>query len=255
MTVLKGRHISVRFGKTPILRDVSFSLNAGEWVAVVGPNGAGKTTLLRTVAGLIPYSGQVILQERPLKEWSSRERARRLAFVRQNQEISFGFTVMEFVLLGRSPHRGWLEAFNPEDVQIAERVLESVALSGYEGRRLSELSGGEYQRVRLAQVLAQDPEVLLLDEPTTHLDIHHQLDLLVRVRELANEGRTILSAIHDLPLAARFADRILVLHDGNLVADGKPKEILTPDLIRDVFRVDAHVPDDYPERLHYLSAL
>lgn len=255
MPVLEGRHISVSFGGKPILSDISFSVNTGEWVAIVGPNGAGKTTLLRTVAGLIPYSGNVILQERALKEWSIRERARHMAFVRQNQEISFGFTVIEFVLLGRSPHRGWLEAFNSEDVQIAEVALESVALSGYEERRLSELSGGEYQRVRLAQVLAQDPEILLLDEPTTHLDIHHQLDLLVRIRELANEGRTIISAIHDLSLAARFADRILVLHNRNLVADGTPNDVLTQDLIRAVFRVDAHVPDDYPERLHYLNAL
>ena len=255
MTVLEGRNVSIRFGKKPIHTDVTFSIKEGELVAITGPNGAGKTTLLRTIAGLIPSSGEVILGERPLKDWTSRERARRLAFVRQNQEISFGFTVMELVLLGRSPHRGWLEAFTREDHQIATDALESVALSGYEERKLSELSGGEYQRVRLAQALAQDPEILLLDEPTTHLDIHHQLDLLHRVRALADDGRTIISAIHDLPLAARFADRILVLNEGRLVADGTPENVLTPDLIRTVFRVEAHIPEHSPERLHYLNAL
>jgi iron complex transport system ATP-binding protein len=253
MSLLHARSLSVRFGARTVLDGVDAAIGAGEWVGLVGPNGSGKTTLLRALAGLLPHDGEVTLDGRPVRSWTARERARRLAVVRQSQPMAFDFTVEEFVLMGRAPHRGWLEPFTAADRQRAAEALVEVEMSGFEGRMLSELSGGEQQRVRLAQALAQDAPILLLDEPTAHLDVHHQYDLMAQAASLVAAGRTVVAAVHDLPLAARFVRRLLVLHDGRLAADGPPADVLTPELLRRVFRMDAEVEAGAPLSIRYLS--
>ena len=226
-------------GGRPILHGLTFEVPQGAWVGLLGPNGAGKTTLVRTLAGLLPHTGHLDLLGRPLARWPDRERARAVAVVRQQPVLDFDFTVEELVMLGRAPHRSWLAGPTARDEAAVAAALAGTDLGALAGRSVATLSGGEQQRVLLAQALAQDAPVLLLDEPTAHLDVHHQYDLMGRVAAL--EGRTVVAAFHDLAFAARYADRLLVLHEGRLAAYGPPAEVLTPALLRRVFRMEAEV--------------
>ena len=237
--VLSADALEVALGGRRVLEDVSFRVEDGETVAVVGPNGAGKTTLLRAVAGLIPYGGTLRLRGRDLEAWPARARACEIALVRQQTDLSVAFTAAEVVGLGRSPHLGWTQRLGADDERRVEDALEAVGLSDLASRAVTALSGGEQQRVALAQALAQDAGILLLDEPTAHLDVRHQLELQGHLAAL--EGRTVIAAVHDLELAARLASRLWVLHRGRLVADGPPADILTADLLRAVFGVEARV--------------
>lgn len=250
------RDVAVALGGRGVLSRVSFEIGAATLVAVVGANGAGKTTLLRALAGLLPHDGAVDLFGRPARAWSARERALRLAFVRQTPPAADAFTVRETVALGRAPHLAWTAALTADDRAAVEAALEALDLGALAGRPLAALSGGERQRVALAQALAQDTPALLLDEPTAHLDIRHTLDLLARARALADGGRTVVAAVHDLGLAARFADRMLVLAGGTLAADGPPADVLTPERLASAFGVAAEVsagPDG--PALRYLAPL
>ena len=254
--LLDARRVSVSLGGNPVVREVTFQVRAGERIALIGPNGAGKTTLLRTLVGLLPHSGDLELVGRPLHDWSPRDRAREIALVRQQTPLAVDFTVQEIIALGRAPHLGWMDALGDADRQRVDAALEALDLHALAGRPVPSLSGGEQQRVFLAQALAQDAPLLLLDEPTAHLDIRHQLDLLRRVQRLSDEGRTVIAAIHDLELAARFADRILALANGRLVADGTPAEVLTPARLHDVFGVEAEVEaEETGLHIRYLEAV
>ncbi|MDT0631182.1 ABC transporter ATP-binding protein [Rubrivirga sp. S365] len=256
MPHLAAHDLSVSLGDRSVLRDVSFAVAEGERVGLVGPNGAGKTTLLRAAAGLLPYSGTLALRGRGVRAWPARERAREVALVRQQADLAVDFTVAEVVGLGRAPHLGWLAALGGDDQRRVAKALAAVDLAAFADRPVPELSGGEQQRVFLAQALAQDARLLLLDEPTAHLDVRHQLDLLARVRALGAAGRTVVAAVHDLELAARFADRLWVLAGGRLVADGPPADVLRPALLRDVFGVEAEVDTDAAGvRIRYFGAL
>ena len=253
-SVFAAESLHVDLGDTPILHDLTFQVEDGQWVGLIGPNGSGKTTLLRTLAGLLPYRGSLTLGETPMADWKPRDLARRLAFVRQSPSLEFEFTVEEFVLLGRSPHHGWLEGFSRDDRDRVRDALDTADLGAFAERSVTELSGGEQQRVLLAQALAQEADILLLDEPTAHLDVHHQFDGMDRIASLTPR-RTVVAAFHDLAFAARYADRLLVLDRGRLVADGSPRDVLTPDLIRSVFRMDVELvdaPGDVLE-IRYLS--
>jgi len=254
MPVYSADALHVALGGRTILHDLHFTVEPGSWVALVGPNGSGKTTLLRALGGLLPYSGALMLDEQTLDSWKPRDLARRLAFVRQSPTLAFDFSVEEFVLLGRAPHHGWLEGFSATDRAHVRTALAELDLESFADRSLDTLSGGEQQRVQLAQALAQEAGVLLLDEPTAHLDVHHQFDGMDRVASL-DPPRTVIAAFHDLAFAARYADRLLVLDEGRLVAEGSPHDVLTPDLIRSVFRMDADVlaPPDAPLEIRYLS--
>ena len=250
---LRADGLGVRLGGAQILSGVGLAVRPGELVALVGPNGAGKSTLLRALAGLVPSDGVAELDGRAVGAWSARERAVRLALVRQATGLDVAFTVREVVELGRAPHAGWLARLGAADHRAVGAALAAMGLAELAERSVRTLSGGEQQRTLLAQALAQDPAVLLLDEPTAHLDIRHRLDLLARVRRQSRGGRAVVAALHDLDLAARFADRLVVLSDGQGVADGPPAAVLTPDLLRRVFGVEAEVergPDGV--RLRYL---
>ena len=254
MPLVRARGVSVALAGRVVVRDVTAEVRPGQAVALVGPNGAGKTTLLRAVAGLIPHSGTLELDGRPVAEWPPKDRARVLAFVRQNTDLAVDFTAAEVVAFGRAPHLGWTERLGHADRQRVMDALDAVDLSDLADRPVTRLSGGEQQRVALAQALAQDARVVLLDEPTAHLDVRHQLDLLGRLAALARGGTAVVAAVHDLGLAARFADRLWVLDRGALVADGPPADVLTADLLRDVFGVEAEV-EAGPEgvRVRYLG--
>lgn len=241
MPLLVAKDLRVALDEQPILRGLSFEVAAGTWTGVLGPNGSGKTTLLRAISGLLPYAGTLAFDGRPIDAWPARALARRLAFVRQSPSLTFDFTVADLVLMGRSPHKSWLQSYSSRDRERMQEALAHVELNGFADRSILSLSGGELQRVFLAQALVQEADALLLDEPTAHLDVHYQFTFMDQVRELVAHGRTILAVFHDLERAAQYADRLLVLHKGQLVADGAPAEVLTPELIAAVFRMQADV--------------
>lgn len=255
MPFLSVDRLSVELDGHKILEDVSFTVNEGQWVGILGPNGAGKTTLLRAIGSHIPFDGSIRLGGRPVDQMSAQARARGLAFVRQAQTLTFDFTVEEFVLLGRAPHRGWLQAYRRSDRVRVREALAQVDLEGFESRSVLSLSGGEMQRVFLAQALVQETNALLLDEPTAHLDVHYQFSFMDQVEEQKDEGRLVLAVVHDLELAARYADRLLLLDGGRLRADGPPASVLTPGRIAEVFGMRTEV-DRYQDgtlRINYLE--
>lgn len=241
MPVLVAAALRVRQRRQTILHGISFELSSGTLTGLVGPNGSGKTTLLRTVCGYLPYTGSLRLQGREVQRWPARELARNLAVVRQASSLSFDFAVAEIVRLGLLPHKGMLEGHSKRDLENLRSVLAQVDLDGFASRRMHSLSGGEQQRVYLAQALLQNANILLLDEPTTHLDVSHQYRFLRVIRELADGGHCVVVVFHDLELAARFSDNMLVLQNGRLVAEGPPENVLTKALLADVFRMQASV--------------
>ncbi|MGH8929805.1 MAG: ABC transporter ATP-binding protein [Egibacteraceae bacterium] len=241
--------VRVEIDGTGILDRVGLSAQSGEFVALVGPNGCGKSTLLRTIyRALRPSTGTVRVGDADVWRLSARESARRTAVVAQEAHAEFDFTVSEVVLMGRTPHKGPLEGDSGEDLELADRSLRRVGMTEFGERIFATLSGGEKQRVLIARALAQQSPVVLLDEPTNHLDIRYQIEIMALVRNL---GVTALAAVHDLNLAAEFCDRIYVMRHGRIVADGPPADVLTPELIRTVFGVQAH-PMVHPAtgRLH-----
>ena len=218
---LRAEQLHASLGGAPVLRGVSLTLPPG-WTAIVGPNGGGKSTLLRVLAGLLaPQSGQVMLDERPLTAYSARERGQRIAWLAQHEagEASGELTVRDVVQLGRLPHLGLFAAPGPRDDAAVDAAMAATECSDWQCRRLHELSGGERQRVLLARALAVGAPVLLLDEPTTHLDPPHQVAVVRLLQRLAAEGTTVVSVLHDLPLALQ-ADRLVVLHQGRVRAEG-----------------------------------
>lgn len=225
------------------LCDVSLAVHPGEILAVIGPNGAGKSTLIRAISGVLPLrSGSVQVSGKDLAHMAHAERARYLAVVPQARTLPAAFSVYQTVLLGRTPHLSWMGYAGPLDHARVRLALERTQLTALAERRVGELSGGEQQRVLLARALAQDAPVLLLDEPTTHLDLEHQTHLLNLVRQLASEKKlAVLMVLHDLNLASLYADRLALLVQGRLQAQGKASEVLTEQHLRDVYRVPVHI--------------
>lgn len=238
MSVLSLEGIELALGGRPVLRGVDLALAPGELVGLVGRNGAGKTSLLRVASGLLaPGAGIVRLGADRLETLSRREVARRLAVVAQEFAIPFAFSVGEVVLMGRSPHLGLLGFETARDRALAEAALARLGIAELAPRSVLELSGGERQLVMVARALAQEAEVLLLDEPTAHLDLPHQLEVLALARALAGEGRAVLAVSHDLSLLARHCDRLALLAGGRLEV-GRPDDLLDPARIRAAFGVE-----------------
>lgn len=239
--VLQAERIVVDYGARPVLDDLSLSIGQGTTLALVGPNGSGKSTLLKALARLLaPRVGRVWLDGQPIIGTAPREVARRLAVLPQSPAIPQGLTVREVVQQGRHPHRGALRGLRSDDHAAVTDALDVTGLTGFADRMVDRLSGGERQRVWIALTLAQQTPLLLLDEPTTFLDIGHQLEVLALVARLRIErGLTAVLVLHDLNQAARHADRMVVLSGGRIVADGPPVEVLTPRLCAEVF--GAHV--------------
>jgi iron complex transport system ATP-binding protein len=240
--VIDLREVTVELGGHPVVRGVDVSVADGEWVALIGPNGAGKTTLLRAVARLVSFTGEIVLDGRAVGELSRSELARLVAVVPQEPSTPPWMTVAEYVLLGRTPHLGPLAKEGARDRDAAARALGRLDLVPFAGRRLGTLSGGEKQRVVVARALAQEARIVLLDEPTAALDIGHQqqaLDLLDGLR--AESGLTLVAAMHDLTLAAQYADRMVLLDAGRVSAEGRPHEVLTEALIAEHYGASIQV--------------
>jgi cobalamin transport system ATP-binding protein len=246
--------LEVRFGERVALHDVTFDVGVGQVVALAGPNGSGKTTLLRSILGfLTPNQGSVELFGVRVEGQSIRDRARQVAWVPQEETLRDDVPLLQYVLYGRYPHLRPFDRESPSDFALARRVLDDVGLADRAQDGILSISGGERQRAILARALVQETPLLLLDEPTAHLDIGHQIDLLGRVQTLArSSGVTVIAALHDLNLAARYADRIVVLSRGRRVADGVPAQVLSEDLLARVWGVDATLAVDSRTGLPYL---
>lgn len=257
LTLLLADSLSVKIKDAQILNELSFEISNGTCVGILGPNGSGKTTLIRTVSGVLPYDGELTFNNKSISTWNHQQLAEYLAVVQQNQIIHFDFTVLDFILLGRLPHKNWLEGTTTSDLQVVNDILDRLKLMPLRDRLITSLSGGERQRVLLAQALVQTPKLLLLDEPTANLDIYHQLDFLNQIRVLADNGLTVLAVFHDIELAMKYADKVLVLSNGQQVAFGPSKTVITPQLLREVFHVDSRISQDSNDQLHiqYLNTL
>jgi iron complex transport system ATP-binding protein len=229
----------------PVVRDATLEVRPGEMVGLIGPNGAGKTTLVRAVTGgATVFSGAVAVADRPVGEYSRTELARLVAVLPQTAPSTFAFTARQFVEMGRHAHVSRFGDLTAHDHAAVERALALTDTGSLADRRVDELSGGDLQRLTLAQALAQEPEVLLLDEPTSHLDLNHRLQVLDVVRSLADEGLAVLAVFHDLDMAARYSDRLAVVAGGTVGEQGSPAEVLTQDTLRRVFGVAAVIGTD-----------
>jgi iron complex transport system ATP-binding protein len=239
VSVLSAGNVTVRIGAKEIVRGASLALNAGELVALVGPNGAGKTTLMRALVGLLPAQGTITLQGKPLEDLSPRERARAIAYLPQGHIFHWPMSVESIVMLGRAPHADPFSAASAQDREAVAHALATTETHIFAERAVTTLSGGEKARVALARALATQALVLLADEPTAALDPRHQLVVMDLLRNAAASGNAILAIMHDLTLAARFADRVLVMQDGRIVAEGTPDEALAPERLASVFGIEA----------------
>ena len=239
---IKSSNICVRYDKNEVLKDVSIQAKNNQFIGIIGPNGSGKSTLLKCVYRVLkPDNGAVYLDQKELSSMSVKDSAKKIAVVAQHNFYNFDFKIEEVVMMGRAPHKRALERDNAEDYRIVNECIEKVGMSSFKGRSFSTLSGGEQQRIILARALAQQTDCIILDEPTNHLDIKYQLQLLDIVKHL---DRTIISAIHDLNIAAMYCDYLYAMKDGKVVASGTPREILTPDLIEQLYEVRAEVTED-----------
>lgn len=235
-------HLSFAYAKSRVLDSVTLGVGAGEFVSVIGPNGAGKSTLLKLMVGLVHgFEGAIRFEGRLIGDYRAVELARKVAFVPQETHVVFPFTAGEMMLMGR---RAWQDRgfFDTEhDRDVVREAMARTETAHLAARTFNELSGGERQRVVLASALVQEPSVLLLDEPTVYLDLRHQLDFYELLADLHRTGITVVAATHDLNLAGKYAGRMIVLDRGRLAADGTPDQVLTPDLLKDVFQIQAHI--------------
>ena len=231
------------YADAPVLRDVSLRAEPGDMIGVIGPNGCGKTTLLRALSGLLPLrAGRVMLQERDIRDMRPREIARTIAVVSQDPVVDFSFDVREVVLMGRTPHIGRLGWETKQDLDVVQKAMEYLDVAQLGDRPITEISGGERQRVFIAMALAQEPKLLLLDEATSHLDIDHQIGILDLIRERnRKEGLTVLLVSHDLNLAAEYCDKLLLMHKGRVMLAGAPEEVLTEENIHRVYRAQVRL--------------
>ena len=245
--MLQVRDLTITLGGTTIVDRVSIGVDPGEWVTIIGPNGAGKSTLLRAVGGVLPFQGSIMIGGRESARLTRRARARSVASVAQSPVVPIGMNVLDYALLGRTPHVPVLGRESAADLAVVEGVLAQLDLGRFAARPLETLSGGELQRVFLARALAQQAPLLLLDEPTSALDIGHQQDVLELVDELRREHRlTVLATMHDLSIAGEYADRLVLLDEGRVVADGVPEEVLTEELMARHYRANVRIiPGDH----------
>ena len=231
-----GVHLTYPGSPVPALAGVSTSAEGGGFKAVAGPNGCGKTTLLRVMLGLLtPDKGEALLDGRRIEEWEPRRRAQAVGVVTQREAFPFPLTVRGLVGMGRYPHLGPLQAERPTDRKEVEAAMAECGLTGFADRDVATLSGGELQLARIARALAQRPKALALDEPSASLDLHHRMRIFRLLRRKADEGRTVIVVVHDLELAARFADEALLLKAGKVVADGPPAEVMRTDRLSDLY--------------------
>ncbi|QJQ95889.1 MULTISPECIES: ABC transporter ATP-binding protein [Halomonadaceae] len=242
---LEARELGLAYGRLSVIESLSLSLPQGKVTAIVGPNGCGKSTLLAGLARLhAPSRGSVLLDGQDIQRLPSRKLATRLALLPQETHAPEGLTVSELIRFGRQPHQGWLRQWSMEDQQVVTEALAAADLDELAERNLDALSGGQRQRAWIAMTIAQQTPLLLLDEPTSALDLGHQIEVFELIRRLASAGRTIVMVVHDLASACRYADNLVAMLDGAIIAEGPPRDIVTPELVRRLYGIECTlIPD------------
>lgn len=258
--MLKVHSLRIQFAERTVVHDFSLEVQEGEVVSIIGPNGSGKSTILKGVSGLLPCAGgEICIAERHLTSLKAKQISQMMCMLCQANISPADMTVQELVGYGRSPHKKWYERLDRQDYDIIQWALEKTGMQDYKDRLMISLSGGEAQRAWLAMALAQRPKLLLLDEPTTYLDIGHQLEVLELVRSLNQElGLTVVMVLHDLNHASTYSDKVCVIQNGRMQSYGKPREVLTQELIRRVYGVETEIDsrDDYDHpRIHVLHKM
>jgi iron complex transport system ATP-binding protein len=255
--MIEVRSVSFRYHEAWVLQDVSFRVEKGEFVGVIGPNGSGKTTLLKLLYRLLsPQRGEILFELVPMKKMDRRDIAKRIAVVAQETQVLFPFSVLETVLMGRSPYLGRLLFESEKDLEIARKAMEWTKILPFSERPIEELSGGERKRVFIARALAQEPEVILLDEPTANLDIQHQIDFLDLILTLNRErGLTIVMASHDMNIASEFCDRLILLQGGKIYKTGTPEQVVTKENIESVYGCEVWIDQHPVSRMPRISLL
>ena len=244
MTGLAVSDLQASLGGRPVLKGVTVAVAGGEFVGLIGPNGAGKTTLLRAILGLTPATGSVTIAGRDAHALPAADRARKVSYMPQEREIAWPVTVRRLVSLGRTPHRAPFAALSDKDDAAVEAAMTRMDIRTLADRPATELSGGERARVLVARALAQEAGLMLADEPTAGLDPEHQIALMRIFVGLAEEGRSVVASLHDLSLAARWCSRLVLLDGGRIVADGPPREVLTAERLRAVYRIETHIMEN-----------
>ena len=240
--MLTGEHITVRYGKRAVVDDLSFRLDEGEWLMLAGPNGAGKTTLIETIAQGTPYTGNIRWENEDIRTMKGNKLAQRIGILSQKNNVSYAYTVEEVVGLGRYAYKGGLFSGRDDGGKAqVEKALEMTGLTDLRHASMLTLSGGETQRVFLAQVFAQNPQVLILDEPANHLDLKYQQHIFSLIREWLKEpGRAVLSVVHDLSLARRYGTHAILMDHGKSIARGEIREVMAPDTLQQVYGMDVY---------------
>jgi len=242
---IQTRDLSFAYKDRPVLHAISLSVESGEMVGVLGPNGSGKTTLLKILSAVLRGQGEVKLNEKTIGSYGRRELSRLFAVVQQEVRVNFPYTAAEVVLMGRASYHSAFALEGKKDLEVARASMDLTDSLSFSNRYLHELSGGEKQRVMIARALAQEPKILLLDEPSAFLDLKHQVQVFELLRRLNRErGLTVVAALHDLNLAALFFPRLIILRDGKIYRDGSPKEVLTEKTIEDVYGIRVRVEQD-----------
>ena len=248
--VLDISSLSFNFGSKNILADIDLSIKDNGIVGIIGPNGSGKSTLLKCIYRVLkPKTGTIFIDGKNINDYQFKETAKKMAVVAQHNDTHFDFNVLEMVLIGRSPHKKFMERDSAEDIELAYKALEQVNMKDFADRNFSSLSGGEKQRIILARALVQNTDCLILDEPTNHLDIKHQLHFMSLAKDLKI---TVISAIHDLNIAAMYCDKIYALKEGQIIASGSVYEVITEEVIKTLYDVEAQIIYDEEKKPHVI---
>ena len=248
--VLDISSLSFNFGSKNILADIDLSIKNNGIVGIIGPNGSGKSTLLKCIYRVLkPKTGTIFIDGKNINDYQFKETAKKMAVVAQHNDTHFDFNVLEMVLIGRSPHKKFMERDSAEDIELAYKALEQVNMKDFADRNFSSLSGGEKQRIILARALVQNTDCLILDEPTNHLDIKHQLHFMSLAKDLKI---TVISAIHDLNIAAMYCDKIYALKEGQIIASGSAYEVITEEVIKTLYDVEAKIIYDEEKKPHVI---
>ncbi len=257
MYALEVKNLKFGYNRETILKDVSFNIEKGKFISIIGPNGSGKSTLLKNLNGIYtPSGGKVTVDSIDINRIKTKELAKKIALVPQNTIIDYEFTVEDIVLMGRHPYKGRFQREDDNDYEIVKEALEMTNTFHLKDRIITEISGGERQRVIIAKALAQNPSIILLDEPTSHLDINHQIEILNLLRKLNQEkGTTIVVVIHDINLASRYSDKIIMLNEGEIIGIGRPEEVITKENIEFAYNLKVAIDKNKHTDSIYLTAL
>lgn len=244
--MISAKNLKVGYEEKIIIEDLSISVNKGEVVSIIGPNGCGKSTLLKTLSRMIkPKCGKVYIEDTNIKQIKNKKIAQKICLLSQHNNAPLDLTVEELVYFGRMPHKKWYETKNKEDKEIVDWAIENTGLVKYKNTPIGSLSGGERQRAYIAQALCQKPDVLLLDEPTTYLDISYQLEVMELVRTINEKFNiTIVMVLHELNQASKYSDRLIIMKKGSIVCDGEPNKIINKDIIKKVYNIECDIDND-----------